>query len=289
MTAHVFARSCTKRRAAGVVVCSLGLGLLGLESALLGCSEPRPGPNVGSNSNWMRSCTSSEECGSPLTCQCGACTGRCQGDADCEGFGDARCVLEGDPSASAYCRDPDSLSSGGMCRPRCQAGTCASGQACVLLGCTPLDVPSSGECATVATQASEGTVEEDELVDIVERARQEGSIVCAGGEGSSASNVVRVDERLYCAARLFAADLAMNHRLSLVDSQGRGTSERMALAGYASSFWVEGYADGVQSASEAWSTMLRDGDFCSAAGGARVRDVGVGVIGGAYVVTLGAE
>jgi hypothetical protein len=261
---------------------------LALWACTLACSDPHPGPQVGSNSNWLRTCSTDDVCGKSLGCQCGACTKPCQSDADCASLSNARCVLEHDSAAQALCRSSDTWTGGGMCRPRCQPGTCDAGQVCALLACTPLEVPSSGECASIAVQQSDAELQEEQLLDVVEQARLDGGVVC-GGSASPAAAAVRPDARLFCAARLLAADLAAHGGTTLVDSQGRDTAARMQLTGYSSSFWAEGFGSNVKSASSAWSAMLQSADFCDIAASTRLEDVGVGVWNGTYVVTMGAE
>lgn len=263
-------------------------GLLGLAACALACSDPKPGPQVGSNSNWLKACATDEVCGDSLGCQCGACTKGCERDADCSSLSDAHCVLEEDSSAQALCRSSDAWSSRGMCRPRCQAGTCADGQVCVLLACTPLQLPTSADCAEVVGQDADRKLQEEKLLDAVEQARLAGTVAC-GGSAAPPVAAVRPDGRLHCAARLLAADLAKSSGGSLVDSKGRDTAARMALAGYRPSYWAEGFAFSVDSASSAWSEMLQSADFCSVAAGSQLLDVGVGVWGQTYVVTMGAE
>jgi len=262
-----------------------GLVLL---ACALACSDPHPGPQSGSNSNWLRACSTDSVCGEALGCQCGACTRPCRSDADCESLSNAWCVLEAGSTAQALCRSSDPWTSGGMCRPRCQPGTCDAGQVCAVGACTPLEVPSSGECASVVEQQTDAKPQEEQLLDVVERARLEAKVVC-DGSALPAAPAVRPDARLFCAARLLAADLAAHGGTTLVDSQGRDTVARMQLAGYSGTFWAEGVAFGVQNASEAWSEMSTSADFCSLAAGATLNDVGVGVWGGTYVVTMGTE
>ena len=69
---------------------------------------------------------------------------------------------------------------------------------------------------------------------------------------------------------------------------GRTTLDRMDLAGYSAGTWAEGIGFGVDGAADGWSQMLSS-EFCEYVGDPRVTDVGVGISGDAYVVTLGAE
>jgi hypothetical protein len=259
-----------------------------LVACALACSDPHPGPQSGSNSNWLRACDTEDACDSSLGCQCGACTQACKSDADCASLPNAWCVLQAESAAQALCAGSDAWPSSGMCRPRCRPGTCDAGQVCALGACTPLEVPSAGECASVAEQQTEAEAEEEELLEVVERTRLDASIVCNGAVSPTGA-AVRPDPRLFCAARLLAEDLAAHGGTSLVDSQGRDTAARMQRVGYSGTFWAEGFAFGVKDASAAWSEMLASADFCSNAASANLRDVGVGVWNGTYVVTLGAE
>ncbi|GEM_PF-6750746 len=254
---------------------------------LAGCGEPPPSPTVGSNSNWLRGCSDDADCEGGLACRCGACTRSCTADDDCRALAGARCVLEADASVPAYCGDAAPLD-GGMCRPRCEAGTCPEGWACALGACTPVALPDAAACAELPAPTADERAREDALIDVVERARQDGSIACAGEAAAPPAAAAWVDPRLFCAARLLAASVAAGQAYGLVDAQGRTTTDRMSLAGFPAGAWAEGYAVRAETAPEAWSTMLEDEEFCSGAGDGSLSSLGVGVIGQAFVVTLGA-
>ncbi len=266
---------------------SVGHWVGALALLLAGCGEPSPSPTVGSNSNWLRTCGADADCEGGLACRCGACTRACAADGDCGALAGARCVLEADASIPAYCRDEAPLD-GGMCRPRCEAGTCPEGWACALGACTPLALPDAAACAELPAPNADERAQQDALLDVVEWARQDGTIACAGAAAAPPAAAAWVDPRLFCAARLLAASVAAGQASGLVDAQGRTTTDRMSLAGFPAGAWAEGYAVRAETAPEAWSTMLGDDEFCSGAGDAALSSVGVGVLGEAYVVTLGA-
>lgn len=264
-------------------------GFIPLCFLAVACGDPEPGPTVGGNTNWLRACSTDDPCEGSLECECGACTKGCLTDADCEPLANARCVLESDPSASALCPSTESWLSGGMCRPSCQPGGCPEGQACALLACMPLPVPDSAECAFMASVQPDERVRHDELIDLVEQARLSGGIDCGNGVLTAPVTAVRPDPRLFCAARIFADDLAVTRSLSLTDSSGHVTLDRMALAGYSAQTWTEGFGVDASSPAEGWSFMLESVDFCSHFADPGNTDIGVAISGDVYVVTLGSE
>lgn len=270
------------RRAARTASAVGALGAL-----LLGCGEPAPSPTVGSNSNWLRACGADTDCEGGLECRCGACTRSCEADGDCGALTGARCVLEDDAAVRAHCQANAPLD-GGMCRSRCEVGTCPEGWACALGACTPLAMPDAAACAELPAPDADERARQDALIDVVERARQDGTIACAGEAAAPPANAAWVDPRLFCAARLLATSVAAGQASGLVDAEGRTTTDRMSLAGFPEGAWAEGYAVRAETAPEAWSTMLGDDEFCSGAGDAALSSLGVGVSGEAYVVTLGA-
>jgi glucuronoarabinoxylan endo-1,4-beta-xylanase len=109
--------------------------LLGLLVSLLaGACSPTPGPQGGSQTNWLVRCESSLECGS-LECVCGVCTATCTGDADCDGLGSASCLSANDAGAVALCAGQAAPAS--LCLPRCDESSCGEAHSCVAGVCTP--------------------------------------------------------------------------------------------------------------------------------------------------------
>jgi hypothetical protein len=74
-----------------------------------------------------------------------------------------------------------------------------------------------------------------------------------------------------------------------MDSQGRGTGERIQQAGYPAVQWAEAYALAATSAEHALSLMLQEAFNCESLGSATFVDVGIAVSGDAYVMTLSAR
>src|SRR5687768_14690116 len=110
-------------------------GLVALALAVAGCkASDEGGPEVGSNSNWLRACGVPADCSAEEIpeCACGVCTVACTSDRDCSGIENARCALE----ASAAARSACGASAGtGICLPRCEPGSCGEEQACVNGAC----------------------------------------------------------------------------------------------------------------------------------------------------------
>lgn len=100
------------------------------------------GPRTGGQTNWLRACESDAQCGSGLTCLCGACTKVCEAsDASCAALPGASCVTADDSGAIAVCGGALPPVAG-LCLPRCGADECARGTACIAGVCAPLGEPS---------------------------------------------------------------------------------------------------------------------------------------------------
>jgi glucuronoarabinoxylan endo-1,4-beta-xylanase len=102
--------------------------------ALAACS-PSNAPQTGSQTNWLKSCDSSTECGIGLECVCGACTATCLSDAACADLPEASCVAASDRGSIALCdgqAPPINL-----CLPRCTDDSCADGASCIAGVCMP--------------------------------------------------------------------------------------------------------------------------------------------------------
>ncbi|HEY6725848.1 MAG TPA: hypothetical protein VI197_17565, partial [Polyangiaceae bacterium] len=107
--------------------------LLGVYALACGPSEPR----VGTQTNWLRSCESSADCGE-FKCLCGVCTRRCE-DGDelaCADLPEASCVPDDDAGATALCGGNRPLPPG-LCLPECPVEGCGEGLSCVAGVCTP--------------------------------------------------------------------------------------------------------------------------------------------------------
>src|SRR5690606_27318194 len=100
---------------------------------LLGVACSSGGPQTGSQTNWLKSCQTSEECGE-FACLCGTCTVSCEQDQNCGEGGAAVCVASTDRGAVAACDgNPPQR---GMCLPSCDEGSCPQGASCVAGVCT---------------------------------------------------------------------------------------------------------------------------------------------------------
>ena len=106
--------------------------VLGVALAFAACS-PGSGPEVGSQTNWLIACDSSQECGG-FECVCGTCTARCASGAGCAELPGASCVAASDDGAVALCSGQAPPS--GLCLPRCEPA-CAEGTSCIAGVCTP--------------------------------------------------------------------------------------------------------------------------------------------------------
>jgi O-glycosyl hydrolase len=104
---------------------------------LVACS-PAKGPEVGSQTNWLLACDSSDDCGG-LECLCGACTTACENDTACADLAGASCVPSSDDGSIALCGGKTADDS--LCLVRCEA-SCPEGTSCLAGVCAPNATPS---------------------------------------------------------------------------------------------------------------------------------------------------
>jgi hypothetical protein len=263
-----------------------GLALL-LVLLFAACEGPRVA-DVGSNTNWLRSCYEDRDCGDSLACRCGICTRDCTSARECEALPAARCVAADDSAAWTLCGSREPALTSGICLPECEPGSCRSHEACVAGTCVPLDLPEVEFCAPALERSEADRAAEEALLERLQVVRVEGNAVCGSDPPSVSVPPLRLDGRLTCAARILSMDLSQSGELGLVDSLGRDTQERMTLAGHGTAPWGESYARGA-SASQALASMMADVDSCQRFVDATFLDVGVGVAGAVHVVTIGAE
>jgi len=266
---------------------------LGFAWLLLACQDPNrpaPTPSVGSNSNWLRACTTDAECGDLPACRCGTCTADCDADRACDSFSAARCAFSDDPAVWATCQSSDAPITAGICLPRCEPGECAEGQACVERACVPARLPETALCRPVAQADAEQRAREEELLALLASERSEATVRCGTEAIRETVPALRLDTRLWCASRVLARDLsaAGGPRSGLLDAEGRDTVGRLEAVGYSAQLWGESFAVRAEMADEALRLMLLDSDSCQRLVGARFRDVGVGNDGDSWVVTIGA-
>jgi alpha-tubulin suppressor-like RCC1 family protein len=112
----------------------LGLYLCALAAACsldLGCSKAHP-DDGGSNTNWLRSCGASTDCGDELDCICGSCTVACGSSRACEARDqDAVCTATDAPELALACGAADQSNANAICVRACETdadcgrhGTC---------------------------------------------------------------------------------------------------------------------------------------------------------------------
>ena len=92
----------------------LALGMLGLGMLGLACGETAA--KTSSETNWFRSCASSDECDSG-SCRCGVCTLECENDGSCASLANATCALAESPGHDTQCGA--GVETEGICLPRC--------------------------------------------------------------------------------------------------------------------------------------------------------------------------
>ncbi len=113
------------------------LGCALLFSISSSCSSQSP--RLGSQTNWLRLCVSSSECGD-LECICGTCTRPCESDDICDVGGLGACVATTTPATVGMCAGESQKDA--ICLPRCDEQGCPSGSSCLAGVCTPVAEPS---------------------------------------------------------------------------------------------------------------------------------------------------
>jgi len=274
------------------LACALALSVL-----LSGCepSDPNP-PEVGSNSNWLTACAAPVDCGAPNIpeCACGVCTVICARDEDCSAITDATCALGSSSAARSSCErmslpDVPANMTVGLCLPRCEPGGCDPTQACVSGACMLADLPDTDLCNTLPPADELTRALEDELLALAQARRTAGDLMCAGEPSSMPQPELRFSPALRCAARALALDMEQTRSTSLTDSLGRDTPTRLQLAGYRQTLWAEAFAIEAADAQRALELMITDSFPCSRLASPDFIDVGLGVSGDVYVMTLGAR
>lgn len=99
------------------------------------------GEQVGTQTNWLRSCQSDADCGE-LQCLCGVCTLSCDDEPTCGGLSGGSCVPADDRGATALCGGSPPESEG-LCLLECPAEGCKEGTSCVAGVCTPTLAPNA--------------------------------------------------------------------------------------------------------------------------------------------------
>jgi O-glycosyl hydrolase len=97
-------------------------------------------PTVGSQTNWLRLCEASAECGD-LECLCGTCTRACEADSACAEGELGTCAGADTSGAIALCGGV--APSSGVCLPSCVEGSCPEGTSCQAGACLPVGEPSA--------------------------------------------------------------------------------------------------------------------------------------------------
>lgn len=265
------------------------LGELALAFLLAGwiipaCGQSDAGPRASSNSNWYVTCEPSGECGEESVCLCGACSAECGDDSDCAQLEGAVCRTRGQLAISTQCGASPPL---GMCLPPCSPGSCDAGQSCVDGACVLVTLPPNDLCAPVAAPSDEDRRAEEELFALFQKARVDGSLPCT--EGVAPAPPFRLVGELVCAARIKARDQEDSGVNSSEDSLGRTAADRIELAGHTGTGWQEDNLSGVENPREAFDRIVSDPDDCPDYGDSARTSLGIGVVGGNYVVTMSGD
>ena len=267
----------------------LAFALVALLLGPIACDGPRGGVPVGSNTNWLKACDETADCGADGACVCNTCSLECRADADCSRVPHARCAAVAETAVRSQCASAQPSPAYGMCLAGCEPGGCGSRGACVGGACVGRAWPDAALCAESSEPDDAALARQDRLLGLVEGMRVAGGVECGGAAASLPVAELRWDPRLACAARALATDMASTRALSLVDSAGRDTKARLMLVGYSARVWGESFALTPGDEASALAAMLSDLDSCSRFVDAAFADIGVGVLADAYVITTGAE
>jgi len=239
---------------------------------------------TGSNSNWLVACDVPADCGA-ASCLCGLCTRTCVTDDDCDGPVDASCTAADESAAMTQCGAPGDGAS--LCMGTCEPGSCEAGQTCVDGRCASAPIPENAFCEAARAPADEIETKEEEVLALLQGMRGSGPAPCGDATVGTLPKL-RLDGRLVCSARILAGDLDETGALTLVDSQGRSSLERLGLAGYEATLWGEAFGYGAD-AQASFQAMLEATVSCELLFDPQFTDVGVGCAAGTCVVSLGAE
>src|SRR5690349_7268166 len=102
-----------------------------------------------SKSNWLRDCSSQDDCGDDLSCLCGVCTKRCERASACEGDKNV-CVDPSRDGIESSCASDPQADAPGICLLACLSSSeCDGGQRCMAGACVNRDAlddrPDSGQ------------------------------------------------------------------------------------------------------------------------------------------------
>lgn len=102
---------------------------------LAGCSKTID-PTTGSNSNWLKSCSTTSDCGEDLGCFCGTCSSKCTQKSDCRSYGaSAVCQRAAETSVAAGCLKAETLEPPAICLLPCRQEVDCEGVSKATLGC----------------------------------------------------------------------------------------------------------------------------------------------------------
>lgn len=159
---------------------SFALAMLGSGGSLQGCQGGETASShmaVGTETNWLKACSRDRDCDS-LTCECGICTQRCDGDHACSLSG-ALCSSADSAALGALCSSP--APGVGLCLPACNE-TCGAGQVCVGDACIPA---GDGGAETSSSNLGHSTTQDPTGPS---SAPSDSSRVSPGSTGSTPSN-----------------------------------------------------------------------------------------------------
>jgi hypothetical protein len=107
-----------------------------VQLALVACGQSHtPAPEVGGETNWLRTCTKSSDCDAG-SCLCGLCTTACTSSSACTDPFTGECTTIRTAMGGNACDAKDTVPPAGMCLPGCNGDDeCGKGFACRQSSC----------------------------------------------------------------------------------------------------------------------------------------------------------
>lgn len=141
-------------------------------------------------------------------------------------------------------------------------------------------IPANDYCGPVSVWSTELSVLEDEVVELVNQAREQGAD--CGPEGAfGATEPLAVHGALRCAARVHSKDMLDRGFFDHVNPDGETPFDRMELAGYDYSAAGENIAQGQTSADQVMASWMSSPGHCRNIMDPSFAEIGVGVSDGA--------
>lgn len=143
----------------------------------------------------------------------------------------------------------------------------------------PGDVPANTYCATVTDWSANGSLLEEEVLQLVNNQRAAGADCGSQGTFAPASALI-MDPALRCAARTHSTDMGTRQFFDHINPDGENPGDRLARAGYQASTWGENIAFGYPTAQAVMDGWMQSDGHCANIMRPMFTEIGVGYGGG---------